>query len=374
MFMKKEQEEHPSGDFQVKTSCCGHSAVPVKDENGHCHAESTQTDWMFRVTSIAVALAVLAHLSGLFGDHSRIGHFSASVAELLKSMWWGAAIGIVFIGLLSRVPRDMVMSVLGTQDGLRGIWRATLAGVMLDLCSHGILMVGSKLYERGASIGQVMAFLIASPWNSFSLTLILWSLIGLKWTLTFLVLSMAIGIVSGLIFDVLVRKGTLPGNPNRAPVKEDFRFWPEFKKLLSRISFKPADVLGLLKDGALESRMVLRWMFLGVILAALIRVLVPAELFTVYFGATGLGLFLTMFFATVLEVCSEGSTPIAADILTRAGAVGNSFAFLMTGVSTDYTEIMVLRGVTKSWKIALFLPLVTVPQVLVLALVLNQFR
>ena len=34
-------------------------------------------------------------------------------------------------------------------------------------------MVGAKLYERGASIGQVMAFLIASPWNSFSLTLTL---------------------------------------------------------------------------------------------------------------------------------------------------------------------------------------------------------
>ena len=61
--------------------------------------------------------------------------------------------------------------------------------------------------------------------------------------------------------------------------------------------------------------------------------------------------------ATILEVCSEGSTPVAADILTRAKAPGNSFAFLMTGVSTDYTEIMILKDTTKSWKIALFLPL-----------------
>ena len=33
-------------------------------------------------------------------------------------------------------------------------------------------LIGQR-YERGATIGQVMAFLIASPWNSFSLTLIL---------------------------------------------------------------------------------------------------------------------------------------------------------------------------------------------------------
>lgn len=362
-------------DFVVKTSCCSHKDHhPAQDASADaCHVEPSRPDWMFRVTGVVVALAVLLHFSGLVGAQGGLGHFSASVVELLKSMWWGVAIGIVFIGLLSRVPRDMVMSVLGSRDGLRGIWRATLAGVLLDLCSHGILMVGAKLYERGASIGQVMAFLIASPWNSLSLTLILWSLIGLKWTLTFLVLSMVVGIASGLIFDTLCKRGVLPANPNRVAVADDFRLWPEFRKLVSGISLKPAAIISLLKDGALESRMVLRWMLLGIILAAGIRALVPAEAFSYYFGATGLGLLLTMAFATVLEVCSEGATPIAADILNRAGAVGNSFAFMMTGVSTDYTEVMVLRSVTKSWKIALFLPLVTVPQVTVLAYILNQY-
>lgn len=358
----------------MKSSCCAHNQEPVADENGHCHTPAGKPDWMFRITGILVGAGVLLHLSGIFSEHSAIGHFSASVTELLESMWWGVAVGIVFIGILSRIPRDMVMSVLGTRDGLRGIWRATLAGVMLDLCSHGILMVGAKLYERGASIGQVIAFLVASPWNSFSLTLILWSLIGFKWMMTFLLLSMLIGIVSGYAFDVFVKKGVLPGNPNRGKIADDFRFWPEFKKLFASISLKPADILAMLKDGAVESRMVLRWMLLGIVLAALIRVGVPGDAFAYYFGATGLGLLLTMIFATVLEVCSEGSTPIAADILTRAGAVGNSFAFMMTGVSTDYTEVMVLKGVTKSWKIALFLPLVTVPQVTVLAVILNQFH
>ena len=68
--------------------------------------------------------------------------------------------------------------------------------MLLDLCSHGILLVGMKLYQRGASLGQVMAFLIASPWNSISLTLILWALVGFWWMLTFLLLSMVMAIIS----------------------------------------------------------------------------------------------------------------------------------------------------------------------------------
>jgi len=76
--------------------------------------------------------------------------------------------------------------------------------------------------------------------------------------------------------------------------------------------------------------------------------------------------------ATVIEVCSEGSIPIASDFILRAGAPGNTFAFLMTGVATDYTEILALRETTKSWKIALFLPLVTVPQVVLIAVLMNH--
>ena len=55
---------------------------------------------------------------------------------------------------------------------------------------------------------------------------------------------------------------------------------------------------------------------------------------------------------------------IAADLLTRTP--GNGFALLMTGVSTDYTEIMALREATKSWRIALFPPLLTVPRVILI--------
>ncbi len=91
--------------------------------------------------------------------------------------------GIVAVAVIGRLPRELVAAVLGRGGSVSGLCRAVAAGVALDLCNHGILMVGMSLYKRGASLGQTLAFLIASPWNSLSLTLILAALIGWGWML-----------------------------------------------------------------------------------------------------------------------------------------------------------------------------------------------
>lgn len=335
-------------------------------------------DWLLWISSVAVLIGCLIGV-GLLSDMalpSWLTDMSADILDLISKMWVGLIAAIFFVGLLGRVPRQLVTQALGKGGSFSGIARATLAGVMLDLCSHGILMVGTKLYERGASIGQVMAFLIASPWNSLSLTIIMISLIGLGWTLAFILLSALIAIVSGLIFDALATRGKLPDNRDSTDDSSDEYHPPlgaQLKQLLAPSNYSARGTIDLIWDGIKESRMVFRWLLFGVVLAAVIRTFVPLDIYQQLFGPSLAGLFLTIIAATIIEVCSEGSTPIAADLLTRAAAPGNAFSFLMAGVSTDYTEVMVLRDATRSWRIALFLPLITLPQVLILGFILNQF-
>ena len=385
-------------DSSASGGCC-HSDKPASCDNDNrtapachgdqdnaapaCHSEAGATDaccdtparrdW-FLWTCVAI-VAVAYPLGALLQhDHdSALGLFTGGIFELFNSMWWGIALGVIFVGILGRVPRELVMGLLGRDGGVRGLFRATLAGVFLDLCSHGILAVGMKLYERGASAGQVMAFLLASPWNSFSLTLILFGLIGVGWTLLFILLSLVIGIVTGWIFDGLVRRGQLPANPWQDELGERQPLavvWGEFRQT---VRFSLSGSADLLREGFAGSRVVIRWSLFGLVLAGLIRALVPEDAFATWFGATMGGLWLTLLATTIIEVCSEGSTPIAADLMNRANAPGNAFTFLMAGVATDYTEVMSIRDTTRSWKIALFLPLITVPQVMLIGAVLNQF-
>lgn len=369
--IEKELPQEPS--VEMTDGCC----APVVTANDSCHPQKQRPDYLLWVSAtIVLACYVLYWLVDGLGSDSDLPQWlvvmTSGVFELINRMWWGIVAAVVFVGLLERIPRDLVMSVLGRGGTFKGIVRATFAGVLLDLCSHGILMVGTKLYERGASLGQLMAFLIASPWNSLSLTIILVALIGLGWTLAFVLLSMAIGIVTGLIFDRLVAKGVLPMNPNNGDMTNGDSLGRQFVQLIKTMRITPEGILAVIKDGLKDSKMVFRWLFFGIVLATAIRAFVPLETYQTLFGPTVVGLLLTLLAATVIEVCSEGSTPIAADIVTRAAAPGNGFTFLMAGVATDYTEVMVIRDMTKSWKIALFLPLISLPQILVIGWILNQ--
>lgn len=286
-------------------------------------------------------------------------------------MWIGIAIGIISVGLLSYVPRKIVMGILGPAQSAQGLLRAVMAGLFLDMCSHGILMVGIKLYERGASLGQMMTFLIASPWNSYSLSLILMTLIGWQWTLSFILLSALIALVSGFVFDLLVSQKILPANPHSRQLPQNLNLRLELRALLKNKTFHWRFLLSVLQKGFQGSIVIIKWTFFGIIVASVIRTFVPHDVFANYFGPTFLGLFLTIAIASIIEVCSEGSTPIAAEFMKQAP--GNTFAFLMTGVSTDYTEIMAIQENCKSWMIALFLPLVTLPQIFCISLLINSF-
>lgn len=373
----------------VPTSCCG-SSISTSTSNAQpqelsncCDQPAGKADWFLRVCFVLVLFFYSLNFSAWLDDAGlpevfywqlspALDIMASTVRELVNTMWFSVLLAALFVGFLAKIPQSFVLAILGKGGSLGGLGRATVAGVLMDLCSHGILMVAMQLYRKGASLGQVMAFLVASPWNSLSLTLILIALIGWPWTLAFIVLSMILAFSTGYLFDLLSRKGQLPQNPYSIEIDTEFQFWPEAKRQWRELKVDRAWCASVWDEALAGSKMVVRWLLFGVLLAAAIRGFVSLDDFQQYFGPSMLGLGATLLAATIIEVCSEGSTPIAADLMTRANAPGNSFAFLMTGVATDYTEVMVIKDSMKSWKTALFLPLLCVPQVIVVAIILNQ--
>lgn len=353
-------------------SDCSHSHTP-----SCCGGKSKQNKgFVFDPIFHGSLLIIVATLVAYYGLQLKIPHldsFASTITELASQMWWGVALGIIFVGLMDKVPRHYFNAILGKGDSFSGLLRAALAGLMFDLCSHGILMIGAKLYERGASLAQVVTFLIASPWNSFSLTLILISLIGLKWTLIFIGGSAVVAIATGFVINLLTKAGYLPKNPNGQEQQADFNLIKEAKKDFSAVKWKPSLFTGIIKGGLHEAKIFLKWLLLGIIMAASIRSFIPTDDFAQWFGPSLAGLGLTLLATTLIEVCSEGSSPVAAELVNRAAAPGNAFTFLMAGAATDYTEVMVLKDVTKSWKMAFIMPIVSVPQVLLIGYILNLY-
>ncbi len=350
-------------DLKPKSSssgCCGSDSI--EDD---CCGSAAKFDWLLWGSLSVFLLASMVHLTWN-GAPSALDDFGHACWMLASKAWWGLAAGILAFAILSRFPRELVAAILGRGDTTSGLFRAVGAGVLLDLCNHGILMVGMGLYKRGISLGQTMAFLIASPWNSFSLTLILAALIGWKWMGIFVLLSMGVALITGWLVNRLVAAGKLPSNPNEVDLPKDYRMGPEIRQVVRSLKPGVKNWGNLLGEGIKGSTMILRWIFFGFVLTAAIQAFVDDEWFRNWFGPTVAGLFLTLVATTIIEVCSEGSSPIAAHLLNEAHAPGNAFVFLMAGVATDYTEIMALKETTRSWKATFALPLITVPQVLMI--------
>ena len=230
-------------------SCCG-SSEPS------CCGSKRRVDWLLWGSVSVVVLVYIALWSGLDSalEWRPFSEFSHGVYQMMAAMWWGIIGGILTVGVMHQVPREAVMKVIGQPGSLNGVFRAIGAGVALDLCNHGILLVGMKLYERGASLGQVFAFLIASPWNSFSLTLILVTLIGFPLTILFILCSAMIALVSGILVDRLfVRTEAFCGESEQLSWAET---WESTKTAFPGRSRLIPVVLG---DGFKGSRMILRW-------------------------------------------------------------------------------------------------------------------
>lgn len=345
-------------DQNKAVDCCGDN----KKKSG--------LGWILWIGLIGVSMGYFLHL--IVSPAGIAGTFSGTVYRLMNQMWIGLALGILALGFIGKVPQNIVQGFMGRGGTFSGTLRACAAGLFLDLCNHGILMVAAKLYERGVSYGQVLAFLIASPWNSLSLTLILFSLIGLKWTILFIAGSAVVAVLTGWMAALIIGRSKLPDNPNSIELDENFSLKKEIRESWSKATFNTAFFRSAIFDGICESRMIARWLLLGILMAACLATFVPEDAFSTWFGPTIIGLFATLTTATIIEVCSEGSVPIAAELLTRADAPGNSFTFLMAGAATDYTEIAILRDVTGSWKLTFLLPFLALPQILILGVLFNQ--
>jgi uncharacterized membrane protein YraQ (UPF0718 family) len=81
-------------------------------------------------------------------------------------------------------------------------------------------------------------------------------------------------------------------------------------------------------------------------------------------------MFGTLFTATVMETCSEGTSPLAFEIYRQTGALGNALIFLLAGVATDYTEIGLL-WTNAGRRTALWMPAICVPFIFLFGIIGN---
>lgn len=323
---------------------------------------------MFAVLLVPAALSIAARF------WTPLAPFPGHLAQYWAKIGWALLLGLLIGGLIDRyVPREYVSSLLSSRRR-NSIASAVGLGLVMSACSHGILALAMELHRKGASTPTVVAFLLASPWANLPITVLLLALFGVK-ALYIIAGAVLVAWTTGSVFIELERRGWIERNPATVIVPERFSIVKDIaRRWLERRRGGAAfvdDVRRILAGSLRLAEMIVLWVVLGMTLSALAASLVPSGFFREHLGPDLSGMAATLGLATVLEVCSECTAPLAFELFKHTGAFGNVFIFLMAGVVTDYTEIGALWS-NIGRRTAIWVPALTVPQVLLLGWLANR--
>ncbi len=282
-------------------------------------------------------------------------------------------IGLILGGMIDDlIPATYVSSFL-SRPKKRVLIYSVMLGFLMSACSHGMLALAMELNRKGASKAAVISFLLASPWANLPITILLFGFFG---TRAFLILfsALMIALMTGLIFQQLEKAGWLQPNPQTQIFEEPIQIGADLRRRWSgqvwTWMFVKKHVQAIGAGAWSLANMVLPWMYLGLFLAAVAAAFVPAHFFYRFFGPHFLGLLSSLGAATVMEVCSEGTAPLAFELYKQTHAFGNVFVFLMAGVVTDFTEISLVWK-NMGCRSALALIFSTLPFVVLLGWIFN---
>lgn len=366
------------GYFFCSESCIKkYEEINFIEKEKFSHCADVKKKWfkekIFIVIFILITIQIIDFILEYFGIKI-LHNLIISFYEYVKTIWLAIFIGFILGGVIDHfIPQKYISKYL-SKHKKRTIFYSVALGFLMSSCSHGILAISVELYKKGASTPSVIAFLLASPWANLPMTVILFGFFGVK-ALFFVVFAIIIALATGLIYQVLDRKGLIECGNHTLKVDEDFSILKDIKRRWKVYKWTPHnlknDTIGVLKGSWELTKMVLWWLLVGMFLASIANAYIPQHFFMNYMGASLFGLFITLCFATLLEVCSEGTAPLSFEIFKQTGAFGNSFAFLMAGVATDYTEIgLIWSNIGR--RAALWLPIITVPQILFLGYLFNS--
>ncbi len=124
-----------------------------------------------------------------------------NAAEMAYEVWWALVFGFAISAVVQAwVPRSRIERALAG-SGAAPVARATALGAASSSCSYAAVAIAKSLFQKGASAASALAFQFASTNLVWELGLVLWILLGWRFTLA----EFLGGIVLILLMTALLR-------------------------------------------------------------------------------------------------------------------------------------------------------------------------
>jgi len=262
-------------------------------------------------------------------------------------------LGFAVAGLLSvMISPRWVERHLGNR-GLGQVFKASLFGVPLPLCSCGVIPVGASLRQHGAGKGATTAFLLSTPQTGVDSIAVTYALLGPFLAVVRPVAALLTGFLGGGLVYAFdrndesrpVAEATTESCSTETDCCDDDGSGPERKSLGE----------GLYYGLVVLPRDIGRALIIGILLSGVIAALVEPRALESVLGGGMLPMFAAMAVGIPLYVCATASTPIALSLIYAGLSPGAALVFLITGPATNAATVTTLWRVLGKKSVIIFL-------------------
>jgi uncharacterized membrane protein YraQ (UPF0718 family)/copper chaperone CopZ len=253
--------------------------------------------------------------------------------QLILEMSVYLLFGFLVAGLLKYYISDRYIKKIAGKGNLASDIKLSLFGIPLPLCSCGVIPTGISLFKSGASKSSTTAFFISTPQTGVDSIAVTYSLINLPFAL----IRPIVAFLSGILGGFFVRLFTKYDKKSTTSVLTEVK--PKVAQ--GKISFSDSMRYAFIEFFDDISK----WLSIGILLAAIISVAIPAGFFSNYIENQFLQMILILIASIPLYVCATGSVPIAAALMLKGLSPGAALVFLMAGPATNMATITIIKKV-----------------------------
>jgi uncharacterized membrane protein YraQ (UPF0718 family) len=263
-------------------------------------------------------------------------HLQHYLWEILPAL----AIGFLLSGIIHEfIPTSWVEKHLGGK-GIKPILYSTIFGAIVPVCCWGSLPLAITFYMKGASLGPVLAFLVATPATSVNAIIVVWKFLGIRFAVYTFFVVIIMGIITGLIGNMFKFKPNIKLNNKTCPhCNEEKQENPicktktNIEKIKSVLKFAYIDMP---KEIGLET-------LAGLALAALVSTVNPIGMWIKNYLYGIYGYLFAIVFGLIMYMCATMSVPLVYALINQGLNIGAGLALLLIGPITSYGTILVIR-------------------------------
>ncbi|MFV0597395.1 permease [Shewanella sp.] len=260
---------------------------------------------------------------------------------------------MIYLIALLRASLDVerVRNYLAGKNKGAGYVLGSIFGAITPFCSCSSIPVFLGFTSAGIPLGITMAFLITSPLINEVAVLLLMSLLGWKFTLLYVAVGMTVGMLGGLLLDVIKAERWLQSFAAEALVRGRQMAASNAVSTTKRVlSF--AERHQFAKTEALEIfGRVWKWIIIGVGLGAALHGFVPEGWVETHLGQ---GQWWSVPAAVLVGIPlysnATGIIPVMESLLANGLPIGTTLAFCMSTVAASFPEFILLKQVMQ-WRL-----------------------